>query len=98
MLICKPMIIIPAIDLRKGKVVRLTQGDFAKETVYGDNPASLAKKWRADGAEWLHVIDLDGAKEGNPQNWEAIKSICNAVFGMKNLSKKLYRLELNALL
>jgi len=53
--------VFPAIDLRKGKVVRLTQGDPEKQTIYGQDPARVAHRWLAAGAEWLHVVDLDGA-------------------------------------
>ena len=55
------MLIIPAIDMRGGRCVRLFQGDYARETVYGDNPAEQAVKWRNDGAEIIHLVDLDGA-------------------------------------
>jgi phosphoribosylformimino-5-aminoimidazole carboxamide ribotide isomerase len=60
------MIVIPAIDLRGGKCVRLTQGDFARETVYGEDPVAMAERWQAEGASWLHVVDLDGAVAGRP--------------------------------
>ena len=53
--------IFPAIDLRRGKVVRLAQGDPSRQTVYGDDPQALAERWQAEGAEWLHVVNLDGA-------------------------------------
>lgn len=55
------MIIFPAIDLRRGQVVRLRQGDAAAQTVYGDDPAAVARQWASQGAEWLHVVNLDGA-------------------------------------
>lgn len=73
------MIIFPAIDLRGGKCVRLIQGDFDKETVYSDDPQAMALKWQAQGAKFLHVVDLDGAKAGSPQNLDAIKKILDAV-------------------
>ena len=73
------MIIFPAIDLRGGKCVRLIQGDFDKETVYSDDPAATALKWQAAGAKFLHVVDLDGARAGSPQNIATIKKILNAV-------------------
>ena len=73
------MIIFPAIDLRGGKCVRLIQGDFAKETVYSDDPQATALKWQAQGAKFLHVVDLDGARAGSPQNVDAIKKILDAV-------------------
>lgn len=56
--------IYPAIDLRGGKCVRLFQGDYAQETVYGDSPVEMAKKFKDAGAKWIHMVDLDGAKEG----------------------------------
>ena len=73
------MIIFPAIDLRGGKCVRLIQGDFDKETVYSDDPQATALKWQAMGAKFLHVVDLDGARKGSPQNIPAIKKILDAV-------------------
>lgn len=73
------MIIFPAIDLRGGKCVRLIQGDFDKETVYSDDPQATALKWQSMGAKFLHVVDLDGAKAGSPQNLDAIKKILDAV-------------------
>lgn len=73
------MIIFPAIDLRGGRCVRLIQGDFDKETVYSDDPAATALKWQAMGAKFLHVVDLDGARAGSPQNIDAIKKILGAV-------------------
>ena len=73
------MIIFPAIDLRGGKCVRLIQGDFDKETVYSDDPQATALKWQSMGAKFLHVVDLDGARTGSPQNISAIKNILDAV-------------------
>ena len=73
------MIIFPAIDLRGGKCVRLIQGDFDKETVYSDDPQATAIKSQSQGAKFLHVVDLDGAKFGSPQNLDAIKKILDAV-------------------
>ena len=58
------MEVIPAIDLRGGHCVRLYQGDYARETVYGDDPVEMALRWEAEGAPRLHVVDLDGAKDG----------------------------------
>lgn len=69
------MVILPAIDLRAGRCVRLRQGDFAQETVFGDDPVAMARHWRAAGATWLHVVDLDGAKSGRPQNGEIIRAL-----------------------
>ena len=62
------MLIIPAIDLKGGKCVRLTQGKKDAETVFADNPVDVAKAWEDQGAEYLHVVDLDGAFEGAPKN------------------------------
>ena len=73
------MEILPAIDLRGGCCVRLRQGDYAQETVFGDNPAEMALRWEADGATRLHLVDLDGAKAGRPVNTTAIKSIVDAI-------------------
>lgn len=73
------MRIYPAIDLRNGKCVRLTEGCFDKETVFSDSPAAMAAKWQGAGAEYLHVVDLDGAVAGVSRNMEAIKSILAAV-------------------
>lgn len=60
--------IYPAIDIRGGKCVRLLQGDYSQETVYGDSPFEMAKKFAEDGADWIHMVDLDGAKEGKRVN------------------------------
>lgn len=73
------MIIIPAIDLKDGVCVRLEQGDFTKETVYSSNPLSVAEKWIKDGAERLHLVDLDGAKAGSPVQKELVIKIAQAV-------------------
>ncbi|MCX6730661.1 MAG: 1-(5-phosphoribosyl)-5-[(5-phosphoribosylamino)methylideneamino]imidazole-4-carboxamide isomerase [Candidatus Roizmanbacteria bacterium] len=73
------MKIIPAIDIRNGKCVRLFQGDYTQETVYEDDPIVVAKKWEAQGAQILHVVDLDGAKEGKIININSIKKIVNAI-------------------
>lgn len=73
------MIIFPAIDIRGGKCVRLTKGDFSQETVFSDRPQEMAKKWAEQGAKYLHVVDLDGALAGKPANLEAIKEIIAAV-------------------
>jgi len=69
------MIILPAIDLRGGKAVRLTKGDYDQMKVYNDDPASVAREFQAAGAEWLHVVDLDGAREGVPQNAATIRAL-----------------------
>jgi len=73
------MQIWPAIDLRGGNCVRLKQGDYAQETIYGDDPAEMAKKWVEQGADCLHLVDLDGAKDGSLKNRDAIAAIVQAV-------------------
>jgi len=73
------MIVIPAIDLRGGRCVRLLHGDFSHETVYGDDPVAMARHWVEAGAAILHVVDLDGAATGNPQQTELIAAICAAI-------------------
>ncbi len=73
------MLIIPAIDLKEGKCVRLEQGLMDKATVYSDDPATTAKHWESQGAEILHVVDLDGAFAGVPKNLGAIKAIRAAI-------------------
>ncbi|MDP9366190.1 MAG: 1-(5-phosphoribosyl)-5-[(5-phosphoribosylamino)methylideneamino]imidazole-4-carboxamide isomerase [Chloroflexota bacterium] len=73
------MIVYPAIDLRGGRCVRLVEGDFARETVYDADPAEAARRWVAEGAAWLHVVDLDGAVVGEPVNVEAVRRIRGAV-------------------
>lgn len=72
------MLIIPAIDLQNGKCVRLRQGDMDDVTVFSDNPAEVAKRWIDAGARRLHVVDLDGAKEGRPVNTAAVEAIVRA--------------------
>ncbi|MDD5746487.1 MAG: 1-(5-phosphoribosyl)-5-[(5-phosphoribosylamino)methylideneamino]imidazole-4-carboxamide isomerase [Candidatus Omnitrophica bacterium] len=69
------MLITPAIDLRNGKVVRLFRGSYAKETVYADDPLAVAEQWNQQGAEILHIIDLDGALAGKPKNQKVISAI-----------------------
>ncbi len=64
------MQILPAIDLRDGKCVRLRQGDYDQETIFSDDPVAMAKRWADEGAERLHLVDLDGAREGRPVNHE----------------------------
>ena len=73
------MEVIPAIDLRDGRCVRLFQGDFSQETVYSDAPESVAKQWAGAGAVRLHVVDLDGARDGVPANLECLERIAAAV-------------------
>ena len=70
--------VIPAIDLRGGKCVRLFQGDFARETVYSDDPAAMARRWQAEGAGRLHVVDLEGARTGVQVNLAAVRAIAEA--------------------
>ena len=72
------MELLPAIDLRDGKVVRLFQGDYDQMTVYGDDPAAQAKAFAAAGARNLHVVDLDGAKDGTTANFATIQNIVRA--------------------
>lgn len=69
------MILLPAIDIRGGKAVRLERGDFAKETVYDADPLDAARKWVEQGANYLHVVDLDGAREGRPVNLDHLRRI-----------------------
>lgn len=73
------MIIYPAIDLRGGRCVRLRQGDFQQETIFGNDPGDMARQWQSQGAQALHLVDLDGAKAGKPTNIEALTSIRRAV-------------------
>lgn len=73
------MDVIPAIDLLEGRCVRLFQGDYDQSQVFNDNPVEVAQQWEAEGATRLHLVDLDGAKAGRPENWEAIRAIAKAV-------------------
>jgi len=73
------MIVIPAIDLKEGKCVRLEQGLMDKDTVFNDNPAAQARAWQDQGAEMLHIVDLDGAFAGQPRNRAAIEAIVKAI-------------------
>ncbi|WP_165220706.1 1-(5-phosphoribosyl)-5-[(5-phosphoribosylamino)methylideneamino]imidazole-4-carboxamide isomerase [Aquisphaera insulae] len=73
------MQVIPAIDLRGGKCVRLRQGDYDRETVFGDDPAAMAARWEAGGASRIHLVDLDGAKAGRPVNVDAVREILGRV-------------------
>ncbi len=73
------MLIIPAIDLKDGRCVRLLQGEADRETVYSLNPAAVAGRWEEEGAARLHVVDLDGAFSGSPKNRNALKNIVEAV-------------------
>ena len=70
------MILLPAIDLYEKKVVRLTRGDYAQMTVYNDDPVAQAKLFQEAGAQWLHTVDLEGAKDGSTPNYSVIEAIC----------------------
>ncbi len=69
----------PAIDIRGGQCVRLRQGDYAQETVYGADPAAMAEHWVSQGAEHLHLVDLDGARDGHVVNLPVIRKILERV-------------------
>ena len=73
------MIIFPAIDLKDGCCVRLMQGDPERVTLYGRDPAAMARRWEQDGAKWLHVVDLDGAFSQSPKNRSAIEAIVRSI-------------------
>jgi len=75
----------PAIDLRAGKVVRLAQGDYARETVYGDDPVAVARSFADAGAPWVHIVDLDAARTGDPVNRPIIARVATALAGHANL-------------
>jgi phosphoribosylformimino-5-aminoimidazole carboxamide ribotide isomerase len=71
------VILYPAIDIRDGRAVRLMQGDYGRETAYDDDPLDAARRWLEQGARALHVVDLDGAREGEPQNLEHVRRIAS---------------------
>ncbi|MEC5424615.1 1-(5-phosphoribosyl)-5-[(5-phosphoribosylamino)methylideneamino]imidazole-4-carboxamide isomerase [Virgibacillus sp. C22-A2] len=73
------MILFPAIDIRNGKCVRLIQGDYNKEKVYGESPVDMAAQWASQGAKYIHIVDLDGAKTGESANKSIIKSIAEQI-------------------
>ncbi|MCD6186323.1 MAG: 1-(5-phosphoribosyl)-5-[(5-phosphoribosylamino)methylideneamino]imidazole-4-carboxamide isomerase [Deltaproteobacteria bacterium] len=73
------MIIIPAIDIKKGKCVRLLQGRMDKETVFSEDPAAIAQRWEKEGAEIIHIVDLDGAVQKHPENLDSIKKILETI-------------------
>ncbi|MEL7421100.1 MAG: HisA/HisF-related TIM barrel protein, partial [Cyanobacteria bacterium J06555_3] len=73
------MEVIPAIDLLDGKCVRLYQGDYDQASVFSDNPVEIARQWAAEGATRMHVVDLDGAKEGKSVNLSVIEAIARAI-------------------
>jgi len=79
------IIVFPAIDLKGGQVVRLAEGDMDRATVYGDDPADQARKFAEAGADWLHVVDLDGAFAGRAVNADAVESIIKAFPGKVEL-------------
>jgi phosphoribosylformimino-5-aminoimidazole carboxamide ribotide isomerase len=72
------VLILPAIDLRGGQCVRLRQGDYDQETVFGDDPAAMARRWVEQGAKYLHLVDLDGARAGRPVNGDSVRRIVAA--------------------
>jgi phosphoribosylformimino-5-aminoimidazole carboxamide ribotide isomerase len=72
------MIIFPAIDIRGGKCVRLEEGRFDRETVFAENPLEAARRWIEAGSEWLHIVDLDGARAGKPVNLKVVEEIARA--------------------
>jgi phosphoribosylformimino-5-aminoimidazole carboxamide ribotide isomerase len=94
------MLILPAIDLRGGLCVRLAQGDFDRETVYGSDAGEVARGFAAAGATWIHVVDLDGARTGEPQNWGLLESILASGLhvelggGIRNVDRARAALEL----
>jgi phosphoribosylformimino-5-aminoimidazole carboxamide ribotide isomerase len=73
------VILYPAIDIRGGRTVRLVQGDYGRETAYDDDPLDAARRWREQGARALHVVDLDGAREGQPRNLDHVRRIAAEV-------------------
>jgi len=73
------MFVIPAIDLKDGKCVRLTQGRAEEVTIYSDDPVAIARRWESEGADTIHVVDLDGAFTGTPRNLDWVARICGAV-------------------
>ena len=68
----------PAIDLCGGRCVRLLQGDYQQETVYGEDPVAMAQRWESEGADFLHLVDLDAARSGEPVNRNVIQAIAAA--------------------
>ena len=85
-------IIYPAIDMRGGKCVRLIQGDYDQETVYGDSPFDMARAFKEAGAEWIHMVDLDGAKDGKRVNDSfVIQAAKELKVNVNLLSLKLHR-------
>ena len=74
----RDMLILPAIDLRGGQCVRLRQGDYEQETVFGADPGAMARRWVSEGARCLHLVDLDGARDGRPINGASVRNIVAA--------------------
>src|SRR5437763_15455851 len=87
------MIIFPAIDIKDGQCVRLYQGDYAQVTIYDADPVLVAQRWQAEGASWLHVVDLDGALEGHPVNVALIERMRATTSLQIELGGGLRRLE-----
>lgn len=87
------MEIIPAIDIRDGKCVRLAQGDYSRETVFGDDPVAMALRWASMGANRLHVVDLDGARGEGRRNSEVVEDIVDAVDAAVQVSGGLRTIE-----
>ena len=85
------MIVIPAIDLKDGKCVRLEQGLMERDTVYSDDPAATARRWQEEGGELLHIVDLDGAFAGVPKNRAAIEAIVAEVLAASATQVEQYR-------
>ena len=73
------MLILPAIDLRGGRCVRLRQGDYSRETVFDEDPVAVARRFEDAGSTWLHMVDLDGAREGEPRNLDKVAAVVEAV-------------------
>lgn len=76
------MLVFPAIDLRGGQCVRLRQGDYNQETVFDGDPAEVARRWVGQGAGYLHLVDLDGARQGHPVNGPAVRAVVRAAGGV----------------
>jgi phosphoribosylformimino-5-aminoimidazole carboxamide ribotide isomerase len=77
------VLVIPALDLMGGKCVRLYQGNFDQPTEYSGDPVAVAKHWQDTGAEWLHIVDLDGARAGQPKHLEVVRAIRSGASGLK---------------
>ena len=82
------MDILPAIDLREGKVVRLAQGDYNRQTTYRDDPVAVARLFVQAGAKWIHMVDLDGARTGTPSNSAAVRAVAEAVDGVEHATER----------